>query len=265
MKSTQIMVLALAVAAAGGAGYLALSLSGQKAPVPLPKVVERKLPTKDVLVAAMPIPVGESLTLERLRWQEWPEGGLVEGLVVAEDNAEELLEEYAAKIARVTILEGEPVRLERIVTSDRGYMSAILASGKRAVAVRVSALTASGGFVLPNDHVDLKATRRTDDEVGVETILSNVRVLAVDQLIEEGPDGSKSVVGDTATLELSADQADRVLRAQGEQAANAITLNLVLRSIEDADEPQGAADARTSTKQFQMIRAGKKRLVTARN
>ena len=265
MKSTQIMVLALAVAAAGGAGYLALNITGQKPEAPAPQVVERKLPTRDVLVAAMPIPVGESLTLERLKWQEWPESGLTEGLVVSEENADEILEEYAAKIARVTILEGEPVRLERIVTSDRGYMSAILASGKRAVAVRVSALTASGGFVLPNDHVDLKAIRMSKDGIGVETILSNVRVLAVDQLIEEGPDGSKSVIGDTATLELTAEQADQVLRAQGEQAENIIKLNLVLRSIEDADEAQDANDAKTATRQFQMIRAGKKRLVTARN
>ena len=112
-------------------------------------------------------------------------------------------------------------------------MSAILPSGMRAVATRIAADTSAGGFVLPNDHVDVIMTRQDNAEAGgspggyvTETILNNVRVLAIDQTIEE-QNGEKVVIGQTATLELSLKQAEILTVAQqlGDRLA------LALRSL----------------------------------
>src|SRR6267154_762917 len=95
-------------------------------------------------------------------------------------------------------------------------MAAILPTGMRAVSTQISPETGAGGFILPNDHVDVILSRRdreaekaTGTEVHTsEIILANIRVLAIDQAIEEKSGGQKVVVGKTATLELSAGQAE---------------------------------------------------------
>ncbi len=115
-------------------------------------------------------------------------------------------------------------------------MAAILPSGMRAISTQISPETGAGGFILPNDHVDVILTRRDRDaekaaggEVHTsETILTNVRVLAIDQNVEE-KDGQKVVVGKTATLELTPRQAETLALSQ-----QLGTLSLALRSITDA-------------------------------
>jgi pilus assembly protein CpaB len=120
-------------------------------------------------------------------------------------------------------------------------MSAILPEGKRAVATRIAADTSAGGFILPNDRVDVIMTRQdaaaaegTPGGYITETILNNVRVLAIDQTIEE-KDGEKVVVGQTATLELTLDQAEILTVAQ--QMSDRLTL--ALRSLADAERKSG--------------------------
>src|SRR3546814_15593968 len=86
-------------------------------------------------------------------------------------------------------------------------MSSLLPAGKRAVATAISVATGAGGFVLPNDRVDVIMVRKSDDDRYLtENILTNVRVLAIDQQIQENQDGTKAVVGTTATLELTPEQ-----------------------------------------------------------
>ncbi|HVI15391.1 MAG TPA: Flp pilus assembly protein CpaB, partial [Pseudolabrys sp.] len=124
-----------------------------------------------------------------------------------------------------------------------GFMAAILPSGMRAISTQISPETGAGGFILPNDHVDVILTRRErdadkqsngGDSYNSGTILSNVRVLAVDQTVEE-KNGQKVVVGKTATLELTQPQAE--LLAVSQQLG---TLSLALRSLTDAmrDDPK---------------------------
>jgi len=127
-------------------------------------------------------------------------------------------------------------------------MAAILPSGKRAVATTITPETGAGGFILPNDHVDVVHSHRDKDaekasgggEVNVsEIILTNVRVLAIDQNVEE-KNGQKVVVGKTATLELTPSQVEVLTQAQGTQGG---TISLALRSITDAsknEEPEKA-------------------------
>ena len=124
-------------------------------------------------------------------------------------------------------------------------MAAILPAGMRAISTEISPETGAGGFILPNDHVDVILSRRdkeAEKAAGVEvhtseTILTNVRVLAIDQTVEE-KNGQRVVVGKTATLELTPQQAETLARAQ-----QMGTLSLALRSLADfrAIEGQGRA------------------------
>ena len=120
-------------------------------------------------------------------------------------------------------------------------MSSVLPSGMRAVATQIAADTSAGGFILPNDMVDVIMARRNTASSGgassgdgfiTETILKNIKVLAIDQTIQEDEDGKKVKVGATATLELTPEQAEIITVAQ--QMADRLTL--ALRSVTDAVE-----------------------------
>ena len=134
---------------------------------------------------------------------------------------------------------GEPIRESKLIKAKgSGYMAAILPSGMRAISVEISPETGAGGFILPNDHVDVILSRRdrlAEKSAGVEVhtsevILSNVRVLAIDQTVEE-KNGQRVVVGKTATLELAPRQAETL--ALSRQLG---TLSLALRSLVDSDK-----------------------------
>src|SRR5690606_16094046 len=129
----------------------------------------------------------------------------------------------------------------------------ILPPGKRAVAIRVSAEKTAGGFILPNDRVDVIHTITRPGEAGApgtsasRTILKNIRVLAVDQIAND-PKG-QAVVGKTATLELSPTQAEAV--ATGQIAG---VLSLALRSVADSDDEAILVQEKQTS--IRIIRAG---------
>jgi pilus assembly protein CpaB len=232
MKPARIIILAVAVVAAGLAGLLAVRISGPKAPRMVETVVRE--PTVKVLVSAENLPVGSRLNENAVEWMDWPRGSVAEGLITDEARPEAITQ-LQGSVVRIPIFKGEPVRAEKIADSSSRIMSSLLPSGKRAVATEISVATGAGGFVLPNDRVDVIMVRDNKDNSGTfitENVLNNVRVLAIDQTIQEAPDGSKSVVGTTATLELTPDQAKVISVAQ--QMAERLTL--ALRSIADAQE-----------------------------
>jgi pilus assembly protein CpaB len=123
-------------------------------------------------------------------------------------------------------------------------MAAILPSGMRAIATKISAETGAGGFILPNDRVDVILTHRDAEATKAagtetqtsETILRNVRVLAIDQNLDEKGE-QKTVLGKTATLELTERQAETLALAQKQG-----TLSLALRSITDASRENPPPD-----------------------
>ncbi|TDK35477.1 Flp pilus assembly protein CpaB [Rhizobium deserti] len=232
MKPARLMILAVAVVAAGLAGMLAMNLSGAKAPELVETVIQRE-PTVKVLVSSENLPVGSRLNDKTVEWLEWPKGGLAEGFIT-NDSRPDAVTELVGSVVRLPIFKGEPLRAEKIADSSSRIMSSLLPSGKRAVATEISVATGAGGFVLPNDRVDIIMVRDAKDGNGLvtENVLNNVRVLAIDQQIQEAPDGSKSVVGTTATLELTPDQAKVIAVAQ--QMAERLTL--ALRSVADAQE-----------------------------
>jgi pilus assembly protein CpaB len=235
MKTAQIAVLGLAVVAAGGAGYLAMNLTAPQ------NIVEANAPSpavslEAVLVANADILMGTEIE-GQVGWQDWPSNAIRPGFITrsAEPNA---AEEIVGSTVRSPILTGEPIRRAKLVGAGQSFMSSILPSGKRAVATQVAAETSAGGFILPNDFVDIIMTRRipgtTDqgDRFSTETVLENIRVLAIDQTIQEDEEGRRVKVGQTATLELTPEQVEDLTIAQ--QMSDRLTL--ALRSIADINE-----------------------------
>jgi len=239
MKPARLIVLFIAIAAGGVAALLA----GRSEQAPPPPAPVAQLETADVLVANTEIGMGTSVPAEDLRWQTWP-AAAASANFIRKSERPDAITQLAGSIARAPFSDGEPIREAKLIhASGSGYMAAILPTGMRAVSTDISPETGAGGFILPNDHVDVILTRRDRDAEqangGVEahvaeTILTNVRVLAVDQTVEE-KNGQRVVVGKTATLELSPQLAERLTLAH-----QLGTLSLALRSLVDSGVQQVA-------------------------
>lgn len=255
MKPARLIILAVAVIAAGLAGLLAMNMGTTTNVVmqPAEKVVEKE-PTTRVLVSAENLQVGARLTEKTMRWMEWPKSAVVTGFLTEQDRPK-AVEELSGAVVRFPMFEGEPVRVEKIADASSHILSAMLPQGKRAVSTEISVATGAGGFILPNDRVDVVMVRKDDAGNQVsETALSNVRVLAIDQQIEQKTDGSKTVLGTTATLELTPEQVHVLASAQ--QMAE--RLSLALRSLADAGD-QDTSVPKEKTEgggQVQLIKAG---------
>jgi len=233
VNMTRIAVLVLALAAAGLAAFLARNMVSAPGE-PTKQVAET--PTAEVLVAAADIALGSRVSKGSLRWQVWPEEAITSAYITRKSRPDGM-DQFAGTIARSPLLDGEPVTSGKLVSfEDAGFMSALIGSGMRAVSTKISPETGAGGFILPNDRVDVIVTerRRSSGSEGgssgfhTETILTNVRVLAIDQRFKE-VEGEQVVVGKTATLELTPGQAESLAlgSAQGDIA-------LSLRSLADS-------------------------------
>ncbi|MGJ3265322.1 MAG: Flp pilus assembly protein CpaB [Salinarimonas sp.] len=234
MKRAQLAVLGLALAAGAGAMLL---MRGDPPPPPQVQIVAApRVETTAILVAAAPIPMGQTLSEADLRWQDWPANAVPAGLVTRDDG----MDAAAGAMARQSILAGEPIRLERLIRSDAGgFMSAILPAGRRAISISIDSRGSSsaGGFILPNDRVDIIRTFRNEaasqqgggDVMASETILRNVRILAIGKNVQVDEQGNSFVDGEHATLELTPRQAETITLAQ-----RTGQLSLALRSLADA-------------------------------
>lgn len=191
-------------------------------------------------MAAAELPMGQVVQAGDLRWQKWPEDALTPGYMTRKINPK-ALEETVGATVRTPFLAGEPLRPQKLVRPESGFMAAILPQGMRAVAIVTDTrgTNSAGGFILPNDRVDVIRTYRDDEnsratgtDVQVsQTILSDIRVLAVGQLIQE-KNGTNVVTGETATLALTPAQAETITLAQ-----KVGSLSLALRSIADSGKP----------------------------
>lgn len=231
------------MAAAGGAGYVAKNM----AVAPAPQIVEAgpqqpAIALEDVLVLSGDVAMGSPLE-NSIKWEAWPADGVNPNFITRAADPE-AVEKLKSSVARVAMYAGEPVRRSKLIGEGQSFMSSILPSGSRAVATAIAADTSAGGFILPNDYVDVIMTKKADPTNGgggftTETILKNIRVLAIDQTIQEDEQGKKTRVGQTATLELTPQQAEIITVAQ--QMADRLTL--ALRSIKDTQEKvTGQAD-----------------------
>ncbi len=240
MKAARVVVLTVAVAAGG----IAALLAGRSEKSTVKQATAPKVETVDILVAKTDIPTGQQISPKDVQWQAWP-ATTATGNFIRKNNRPDAIDKMSGLIVRVPFVIGEPIREAKLVDAKgAGFMAAILPSGMRAVSTKISPETGAGGFILPNDHVDVIITRHDlaagkaagGDVQTSETILSNVRVLAIDQTVQE-KNGQKVVVGKTATLALSPGQVETLTLAEHMGA-----LSLALRSITDAQRDQPETD-----------------------
>jgi pilus assembly protein CpaB len=252
MNTARIVVLTIAVGAGGIAAYLA---SGSDPQAPAQPTVQ--LQTVDVLVAKNDIGLGQSVTADDVQWQMWP-AATASNSFIRRNERPEGIKDVMGSIARAPIIAGEPIREPKLVKPNgSGFMAAMLPTGMRAVSTEISPETGAGGFILPNDRVDVilsKRDRNPDksgpDLVNAEIILTNIRVLAIDQAPKE-KEGQNSVVGKTATLELKPEQSEILARAR-----QSGTLSLALRSIADVNLPEKPVDVVKRGDSVNVVRYG---------
>jgi pilus assembly protein CpaB len=180
-----------------------------------------------------------------MAWIDWPKNSVPQG-ALSKSETPNAKDDVKSSYVRIPISNGEPMRRDRLIKGvTAGLMSTMISPGKRAIAIDVAPNTTAGGFILPNDRVDVLRTYRDGEmtkELGhevveSEVVLLNVRVLAMGQTIEKK--GNEPVVtGATATLELDPRQAELVVLAQ-----RTGQLALSLRPITDAIAKDAATDA----------------------
>ena len=247
--------MVLAIAGCAGLAALYLASGGDDKPAPAAPVAQ--LPTVDVLVAKSDIGLGQSVKPDDLQWQTWPSATASNSFIRRSDKPE-AMKDVVGSIARAPFIAGEPIRDQKLVRAEgSGFMAAILPSGMRAVSTEISPETGAGGFILPNDRVDVVLTRRLKnpdsnqpDVVNSEIILINIRVLAIDQAPKE-KDGQNAVVGKTVTLELKPGQIATLTAAR-----QAGTLSLALRSIADVNMVEVRTDEQSAKQGVNVIRYG---------
>lgn len=260
MSPMRLIILLVAAAAAIGAVFLVRTVqtpsqaTASETPAAVAQPVEA--PKKLILVANTGIPVGKFVGLDDLRWQEWPADAPMNSFIDKEKQPDGL-EKLVGAVARQELVAGEPVTVTKLVQpGTSGFMSVMLTPGMRAVSVQIEAETAAGGFIQPNDRVDVIVTLEVQDQksggnalrsVHSELILSNIRVLAIDAaygapLAESSTEEAKAgqgaaIIGSRATLELT-DRDATLLNA----AHKAGQISLTLRSIADIAGPSGATN-----------------------
>lgn len=225
MNRSRIRLLAIALLVAIGAVWLSGNFFSK------PKKVAA--PMKEILVAAQDIPRGANLDPQSLKWVVWPENAITPEMVLRKPKQD--VKDFEKSRALFPILKGEPLSPRKLAQgAEGGVLSSLLDKGFRAVAVNISAATAVNGFIMPNDRVDVIVIRKVGGKTSAETLLTNVRVLAVDQSLtqEQKQQASKKTAGvKIATLELAPDHAEIVAAAQ--QAGR---ITLALRALAEDTE-----------------------------
>ncbi|MFN7054406.1 Flp pilus assembly protein CpaB [Hyphomonas sp.] len=217
MSPVRIIILLLALVAAGGAALIVSRMGGTEVVTETitqtqTMIQNREVSQTKVLTAVRDMPIGQRVTSDDLRWTDWPERSVLPSHFTRAASPE-AIDELAGSVVRMPIYTGEPILAARIVKrGEAGLLPVLIEPDMRAVAIQISPETATGGFVLPNDRVDLvltfeqkasPATGLIEDRIVSQTILKNVRVLAIDQAIQAAEEGSPTRIGNTATIEVT--------------------------------------------------------------
>jgi pilus assembly protein CpaB len=246
MNPVRIIILIVAAAAAIGAAFMVSRMVNTPGPVQTTQevVVETvEISQASVLTAARDLRVGELIAPGDLRWKLWPENNILPAMI-SQDAAPEAINDLTGATVRLPMFQDEPVnRLRFIQRGEQGLMAALINPGMRAMAIEISTETGSGGFVLPEDRVDIILTYdemiqldgETTTRITARTVVKNVRVLAIDQFIATGEGGTQSRIGNTATVEVTPDEAELLNAAE-----RAGRLSVTLRPIDSIgpDEPR---------------------------
>jgi pilus assembly protein CpaB len=245
LKPSRLALILVAVLAGGIAAYLAMNREPTPPQVAAAPVEVVAAPMPQILVAKSNLAVGQRLTPDMVEWQDWPDTAMRPGYISNSSNPD-AAKEMAGRMVRATVYAGEPIRTEKLAAPGGGLLSSILDKGMRGVSVQINAESASGGFVLPDDRVDVVLTHGTPDgRQELETILRNVRVLAINANLG-APDGSAQTADASgkgfsdqaiATLELNDIQSEVIIKA-----STMGKLSLTLRSTADTPSAQTAEE-----------------------
>ena len=244
MRARTLILFLVALMLAGGTAVLVRSWLAQRAAeAEAAPLVRPVAPQKSVLVARGAITRGQILKPGDLDWLAWPEGRIHPAYVQAGTKP---IEAFAGWVARAPIGDGDPITESKIVApGSRGFLAAALRPGMRAVSVPVTATSDVSGFVFPGDQVDMLITHPLPVTGGKggelqhkasETVLHDLRVIAVDQKLESK--GGEPIVAHTATLEVTPKQSEMIA-----VATEMGKLSLSLRSLAPSPAEEAAADS----------------------
>jgi pilus assembly protein CpaB len=216
MNARSLLIVVAALLVAGVTAFLARGwLSTQRAQMETQQVVEvQHVPAQAVLVAAANLPTGLFIKEEHLRWQAWPSDAVDPNYLLQEKTD---IATVVGAVVRRGISAGEPIVAGKVVKpGDRGFLAAVLKPGMRAVTFGISEISGLAGMVFPGDRVDMLLTHElpgTEEQEGEarrasETVLENVRVLAIGQRLDD--QAETPVEGKTATIEVTPKQAEMV-------------------------------------------------------
>ena len=270
MKPSRIVLLLIAIFAGGLAAFLATRGS---APAPVIQEVTTSAPQSatQVLVATQPIGVGQRLSTAVVAWQPWPESAVrPEYITIA--KSPDATTKIVGTVARFEIFPGEPINDGKLVHSDQGFLSAVLDPGMRGVSVSVTVASGSGGFIIPNDRVDVLLTDASQGQSASRVILSDVKILAIGtRLGQSGTTGAPAdpdpktqifTSDSIATVELTPAQAETLITATALGK-----ISLVLRSVADFGKSTATttdtAAAPSSSHSVRIIRFGRQVNVTS--
>src|SRR6516165_8216220 len=209
MRARTLVLFVVALTLAGGTAMLVRSFLEQTPTAEAEALAKPAAPQKSVLVARGGITRGQILKPQDFSWQVWPEGGIDKNYILSGSRT---AESFAGWVARDPFASGEPISEAKIVSpGSRGFLAAVLGPGMRAVSVPVTATSGISGFVFPGDQVDILITHRLagnadNSHEAAETVLHNVRVIAVDQKLDSK--NGEALVAHTATLEVTPKQSE---------------------------------------------------------
>lgn len=253
MSPMRLIILAVALVAAVLAAFLVRNLANQQPTVvstpaeTVEKIVEVEVSQQKVLVAKTDLRVGTLLTPDEFKWANWPDS-TINPAYYTQEIAPDAMEILTGSVVRSAMYADEPVMPQKIVQKgETGFMAALLGPGKRAMTIEISPESASAGFILPDDRVDIILSQLVEfvgdddlpDQLITSTIMENARVIAIDQTFGD-VDGIPTLTGSTATFE--------VTQVHAELLANSVrsgTISLTLRSAADAGFNEGEALANT--------------------
>jgi len=229
MRMRVLLFTVLALALAFGTARFAISRLSAARKEMATESVEKQAPKAYVLVAAKDLPAGTLLHPEDVLWQSWPDEELSDAYLRKDKDD---LNSISGAVVRLHIAKGEPLTAGRVIkVGEHGFLAAVLAPGMRATSLMLTPTSDVGGLILPGDHVDLILSHQIKDDRAPneparqvsETILTNLRVVAIDQTVNDQE--KKPISGKTATFEVTSKQAEII-----EVSKMLGNLSLVLRS-----------------------------------
>jgi pilus assembly protein CpaB len=228
MSARQIIVLVVAAVAAIGALLLIRGMGSRQAE---PVVAEAPIAGEEVLVAARDLPQGAALQPSDFRVVLFPTDAVTQTMMRSASQTE-----LVGAVTRRSFSQGEPLTTASVLQPNgRGFMAAVLEPGLRAISIPIETETAAGGFIQPNDRVDViltytvEARGSTPSSTASEIILEDVRVLALDDKVDTQATGEAPERVQPAVAVLELDPEDARLLAMAERRGD---ITLALRGVE---------------------------------